>query len=165
MMNEKWFVMSCEWWDEGERDTWGLWCNQTLPQGGMWENCISFHGDENEKEVIQWRMEKVSEFCERPEPIWRNRFKLVIWEVQWNWMKMMKKWRCVLLNEVSFVRDEKRESGREVREFEEREIKWENDRSVDDKSDGDPEGLWGHQKALKEGLQESLKKGLWGGNE
>ena len=33
---------------------------------------------------------------------------------------MMKKWRCVLLNEYSFVRDEKRESGREVREFEKR---------------------------------------------
>ena len=96
---------------------WGLWCNQTLPQGEMWESFHSDHEDEKEEEMIEWRMGKENESCERSEQIWRNRFKIIGWEVQWKWMKMMKKWRCVLLNEVIFVRDEKRESEREVREF------------------------------------------------
>ena len=54
---------------------------------------------------------------------------------------MMKKWRCVLLNEVSFVREEKRESGREVREFEKRSKRKCEKRIEHGKSDEDYEGL------------------------
>ena len=48
----------------------------------------------------------------------------------------------MLLNEVSFVRDEKRESEREVREFEKRKKKkCEKKRIAHGKSDGVSEGL------------------------
>ena len=54
---------------------------------------------------------------------------------------MMKKWRCVLLNEDSFVRDEKRELGREVREFEKISKKKCEKRIEHEKCDGVSEGL------------------------
>ena len=38
-----WFVND---WMREMRVPWCLWCNQTLPQGGMWENCYSYSGDE-----------------------------------------------------------------------------------------------------------------------
>ena len=125
------------WWSLSINHEWEMICDDLWMMGwGKWEflevcdvikHCFR-EGCERvftqfmkmrrrKREVTEWRMGKGRESCERSEQIWRNRFKFVFWNIQWKWMKMMKKWRCVLLNEVSFVRDEKRESGREVREF------------------------------------------------